>query len=87
LVDDAHPPFGDRTHRELRLERDTELADDDHVQRGRQCLGYLEGDRDAASWQPDNDYVVPLSDATGHVVVGCTGIRPVGTQQGRDLAA
>ena len=58
LVEDAHAALTDRAHRELRLERDTEFADDDDVQRRAQRPGDLGRDGNAPSRQSDHDAVL-----------------------------
>ncbi len=61
VVFDPDAPFADRAHGQLRLERHSELAHDDHVQRCAQCLRDLEGDRYAAAWQAQHDGLSLLS--------------------------
>ncbi|OHV57552.1 hypothetical protein BCD48_42925 [Pseudofrankia sp. BMG5.36] len=58
VVDDQHTALGDGAHRQLGLERDTQLANQDDIQRGTQRLRHLIGDRDTTTGQPDNDDVL-----------------------------
>ena len=46
---------GDGTHRELRLPRQAELADEDHVERGAEPLGHRNRHRDPAARQREDD--------------------------------
>jgi hypothetical protein len=57
-VDDPNAALADGTHRQLGLEGQAELADDDDVERRIERPGDLEGDRHATTWQPQNDYIL-----------------------------
>ena len=59
LVDDQHAALADGAHRELVLEGDPDLADDDDVERHPQGSGHLGPDRDAAAGQAEHDDVLP----------------------------
>ena len=58
-VDDPHPILTDRTHGQLRLEGDPELADHDHIQRRTQRQGHLQRHRDPAAWQAKHHQRLP----------------------------
>ena len=45
--------LADRPEAVLRLERNTEFADHDHIRRGAQFLSHLERYRHAAAWQAE----------------------------------
>src|SRR5262249_15615639 len=54
VVGDPDPALADRSHREFGLIGDSELADDDHIERRAERLGHLEGDRYAAAREPEH---------------------------------
>ena len=55
VVQDAHAALADRTHRELGLERNTELADEDHVEGRSEFCGNLVRDGNPAARQTEDD--------------------------------
>ena len=59
-VDHPDPALTDGAHGELGLEGHAELADHDHVERGVQRTGHLEGHGDPAAREPEDDDVVRL---------------------------
>ena len=52
VVDDAHAVLADRAHRELRLRRQPDLADEDHVERHAERGRHLVGDRHPTPGSP-----------------------------------
>jgi membrane protein YdbS with pleckstrin-like domain len=62
-VENGHTTFANCSHRQLRLQRDAELAHDEHIQRRIQRPSNLKGDRNPATWQTENHHPRPL-DAT-----------------------
>ena len=58
LVDDPHVALADRSHRELRLVRDTELAHDDDVERRAERDGDLVRDGHATARQAEHHEVL-----------------------------
>ena len=59
LVEDAHVALADRAHRELRLERDSELAHDDDVEWRVERDGDLVRDGDATARQAEHHEALP----------------------------
>ena len=56
-LDDEHAVLADRPHRQLRLYRNADLANDDHVQGPPQHSCDLEGDGYPSSWETEHDRV------------------------------
>ena len=54
LVTDLDAVLAERTHRELRLPRHPQLADDDHVERSPEDPRDLGSDRDPSAWQAEH---------------------------------
>ncbi len=73
VIKDPHAALAQRAHRELRLVRDAQLADDDDIQRGVQRMRDSGRDRHAAPGQPEDDHVLaaevpqPLAEAPARV--------------------
>jgi flavin-binding protein dodecin len=56
VVDDPYPALANRSHAQLGLERHTELANHDHIERCLKRCGDLKGNRDASARQADHDH-------------------------------
>ena len=66
VVQDAHAALADGTHRELGLERNTELAHEDHVEGRSELCGNLVRDGNPAARQTeDDDQVAPKVPKSG----------------------
>ena len=70
LVEHADAVLADGAHGELPLEREPELADEDHVERGVQRGRDLEGDGNAAAGETEHDEVHVRGSARGPAPVG-----------------
>lgn len=60
VVDRDRAVLADGSHREFAVPRDTQLADQDHVDRRPERLGDLERHRDATAREPDDDHRLPV---------------------------
>ena len=81
VIDEPRPILTDRPHRQFRLHRDSELADDDHVERSAECSGHLQCNRYPATRQPE-DYRRLASQVMQRGGQAPAGVDTVGEQFG-----
>ena len=72
VVQDAYAALADRTHRELGLERHTELADEDHVEGRCELCGNLVRDGNPAARQTEDDdpFTAKVPESSGQATSG-----------------